>query len=156
MDKQQLKQAIIDHFINEHKTADDAAKTNYEAATHEENRAENKYDTRGLEASYMAASQGKRALELQQTVNIYKALELQTFDEDDEIAMTALITLENESGTMIYFLGPRGGGTRLRVENEIVTIITAAAPLGRKLLGSMVGDEIIGAGNKTWEIAEVS
>lgn len=156
MDKQRLKQAIIEHFLREHRIAGNAAKANYEAATHEENRAENKYDTRGLEASYMAASQGKRALELQQTIKIFQALKIDDFDEDDEIGMTALVTLEAADEAMVYFLAPRGGGTRIDLDGQAVTLITAAAPLGRKLLGGMVGDTVAGVANKKWEITAIA
>src|SRR5690606_41710128 len=40
-----------------------AAQATREDATHEDNKAENKYDTRGLEASYLAEAQARQAEE---------------------------------------------------------------------------------------------
>lgn len=55
MNKQDVLQRIIDKLNIDLDIAERAAQTAYETATHEENIAENKYDTLGLEASYLAA-----------------------------------------------------------------------------------------------------
>ena len=142
MDKQHLLNAIIAHFEGEYTTLAGAARATYEAATHEENRAENKYDTRGLEASYLAESQARRANELRQTVNIYRALEMRSFGEDDAIAMTALVEVDDGQQSKWYFIGPRGGGTAINVDGKSVTILSGASPMGRSLLGNYISDEV--------------
>ena len=48
-----------------------------EDATHEESKAEDKYDTRGLEASYLAGAQAKRAAELQRIIHSLQNLEIE-------------------------------------------------------------------------------
>ena len=58
------KSSLVDH-IKKQLTEDfeilkAAALATYEDATHEESKPENEYDTRGLEASYLAGAQGKR------------------------------------------------------------------------------------------------
>ncbi len=142
LDKQTLLNAIIDHFQAEFELLSRAARSTYEAATHEENRAENKYDTRGLEASYLAESQSKRARELQQTVNIYRSLKLRQFGEGQAIAMSALVTLENGQEKRTYFIGPQGGGARVTIGETPVQVITPASPLGRSLLNMEAGDTV--------------
>ncbi|CAM2010640.1 hypothetical protein [Acanthopleuribacter pedis] len=143
MDKVSLLTAIADHFQKEFDLVMKAAMATYEAATHEENRAENKYDTRGLEASYLAESQSKRAQELKLAVQRYRDMKPIVFGEDDPIAQGALITLSSEEGEQDYFLGPVGGGTQIHWNDRFFTIITGASPLGRQLVGSEVGDVVI-------------
>jgi len=142
LDKQILLDAIIDQFQAEFELLSRAARTTYEAATHEENRAENKYDTRGLEASYLAESQSKRARELQKTVNIYRSLKLRHFGAGEAIAMTALVTLGDGPEIRTYFIGPQGGGAQVTIEQTRVQVITPASPLGRSLLGLEMGDTV--------------
>ena len=45
-----------------------AARAAHAEATHEQSRAENKYDTRGLEASYLARGQSQQAAEIEAAV----------------------------------------------------------------------------------------
>jgi hypothetical protein len=81
------------------------------AATHSESKAEDQYDTRGLEASYLAGAQSRRAMELEQILNTYRFIDLKTFGSDVPIASTALIELRPEEGTpSLYLLMPNGGG----------------------------------------------
>ncbi|KPC57834.1 Uncharacterized protein AC509_2176 [Pseudomonas amygdali pv. morsprunorum] len=58
MNKQDVLQSIIDKLEIDLDIAQRAAQTAYETATHEENIAENKYDTLGLEASYAGSRPG--------------------------------------------------------------------------------------------------
>ena len=60
MNKTTVHQLIIDKLRIDLDVAERAAQTAYETATHEENVAENKYDTLGLEASYLATGQARR------------------------------------------------------------------------------------------------
>ena len=59
------KQAIIDRLVEKLQSEAEAlvraAQAAHEAATHEESRAEDHHDTRGLEASYLAGAQAQRA-----------------------------------------------------------------------------------------------
>lgn len=160
MQKDEILKSIVAHFQHEWEVTLDAARHIYEAATHEDARAENKYDTRGLEASYLAESQSKRALDLQQTINIYKSMPARTFGEDDTIAPGAHVVMEDEEGVQrSYFLGPRGGGSQIPCGDSSVTIITPASPLGKQMMGAEVGDELTlgeGSQKKIWEITELS
>src|SRR3990167_5836127 len=60
LNKAQLLHQVIAHLETALSQAQQAAQTAYEAATDEENIAENKYDTLGLEASYLATGQARR------------------------------------------------------------------------------------------------
>ena len=60
MDKIHLQTLIIDKLQADLRIAKDALRASHEAATHAESKAENKYDTRGLEAAYLADGQRRR------------------------------------------------------------------------------------------------
>jgi transcription elongation GreA/GreB family factor len=120
-----------------------AAQTAYETATHEENIAENKYDTLGLEASYLATGQARRVEEIRQSLVQFQTLTLRTFDAQRGIQMGDLISLEDDNGSQqLLFLGPDAAGLKVTLEDQFVTVITRHAPLGKSLQGKAVGDEV--------------
>lgn len=142
MNKKALIRSLISVLETELANLDKAARAAHEAATHEEAIAEDKYDTRGLEASYLAAAQQARLRELRATIAHYKTLPVRGFDEDDEIETTAVVDLEANGQTGRYFLAPWAGGVRFPFEGHEILVITPASPLGQELLGKCVGDEV--------------
>ncbi|HXQ99600.1 MAG TPA: transcription elongation factor GreAB [Pseudomonas sp.] len=143
MNKQQVLQRIIETLKVDLDVAVRAARTAYETATHEENIAENKYDTLGLEASYLAAGQARRVEEIRQSLTLYQNLSLKPFDQVLGIRSGDLIVLESASGLEQHlFLGPDAAGLKVSVEGTLVTVITSRAPLGQTLLGKFDGDEL--------------
>uniref|UniRef100_UPI000F0225C8 transcription elongation factor GreAB n=2 Tax=Pseudomonas TaxID=286 RepID=UPI000F0225C8 len=134
MDKQDVLQRITEKLKVDLNIAQRAAQTAYEAATHEENIAENKYDTLGLEASYLAAGQARRVEEIRQSLKCYEAWSLKSFDESCGIQVGDLMTIENGAGQVQYlFLGPDAAGLKVQVDDQLITVITPHAPLGQQL-----------------------
>ena len=120
-----------------------AAQTAYEAATHAENIAENKYDTLGLEASYLATGQARRVEEIRQALKNCRAMPLAPYDAASGIQIGALIQLEAENGSAQWlFLAPDAAGLKLEHGGQTVTVITPRAPLGAALLGKQLDDEV--------------
>ena len=152
MDKHALLQKILTQLETELDVLVKAARHTYETATHEENKAENKYDTRALEASYLARGQAKRAAEIRKIIKHYQDLPLAKMDR---INLGAVFTLETEDQTHQYFLGPMGGGIRIKTDSGEITVVTAASPLGKSLLGKEVDDEIMTPGGQIAEITEI-
>jgi transcription elongation GreA/GreB family factor len=155
------RKEVVHRLIKERLAADlalfqDAAKAAHEAAIHEENVPDNKYDTLSLEASYVAQGQANRAQELRLALHAYHSLALQQFDDGSPIRLTALVTLESEDGeTRTLFIGPQEGGLKLVVDGEEIVTITAGSPLGADLIGKCVG-EVVKIGRQEFEIAAVS
>jgi len=151
MNKHALRQAIVDHLRIDLDTARRAAQTAYETATHEENVAENKYDTLGLEASYLATGQARRMEEIRQALLLYEGLVLRAPEGDLGIALGALVRLDTDSGHGVwFFLGPEAAGVKIALEAVTVTVITPRSPLGQSLLGKEIGDEVRLAGAAHW------
>lgn len=143
MAKTQLLELITATLARNLDIAQRAAQTAYETATHEENVAENKYDTLGLEASYLATGQARRTEEIRQALLKYRGLIPRDYDAAVGIQVGALIDLENTRGErQQVFLGPDAAGLTLAIDGQAVTVITPHAPLGMALLGKFEGDEV--------------
>ena len=113
-------------------------------ATHEQSRPENKYDTRGLEASYLARGQSRQASETRTAIDQFEALaqSLRDFSAGDAIAVGALVELKCGKERTLYFLGPRAGGTEVKVDNAEILVLTPQSPLGQQLLGCRAGEKL--------------
>lgn len=143
MDKHIVHQLILEKLAADLDIVRRAAQTAYEAATHEENIAENKYDTLGLEASYLATGQARRVEEIRQALTLCQNLNLRAYDERRGIEVGALLGLEDENGRQQWlFLAPDGAGLKVEVVGQPVTVITPRSPLGKSLLGKFEGDEV--------------
>ena len=142
MDKLRIRQAIIDQLTEELAVQTRAALSSRDEATSEESKAENKYDTRGQEAAYLAEGQARLAAELQESLNVYLSLELPSFPGNRPIGVGAYVVLESAARRAHYFLGPRHGGMEVEVEDTTVLVITPSSPLGRELLGRKIGDAV--------------
>ena len=143
MNKKNLLQILIQSMENEVPELMAAARATYDAATNEESRPENEYDTRGLEASYLAGAQAKRVAELEKDIHELKQLQIQSFNNQSPIRSTALIEVDHLDKTYWMFLLPRGGGRFVVHDGQKIQVITPTSPLGESLLGLKVGDVAI-------------
>lgn len=116
-----------------------AARTAAAEATDEQSKAENKYDTRGLEASYLARGQSRQAAETEQALMQFRALSTQTLPEGSPVDVGALVQVTVGRSSFWYLVGPRAGGTEVECEGEEVTVITPQSPLGLALMGRCAG-----------------
>ena len=119
-----------------------AARTARDEATDDESKAEDKYDTRGLEASYLARGQSMHAAEVEQAVEQFQRLAPRAFKPKDPIDVGALVELEGKDGRTFYFIGPCAGGTEIVHEKKEVLVITPQSPLGQQLAGKKLGDRL--------------
>ena len=140
MNKQHIVEKIISALERELETAMRSARAAHAGATDEQNKAENKYDTRGLEASYLAHGQSRQAAETMQAIQLYRALPLRAFAPDEVIDLGALVELDQNGERLFYFLGPRAGGTEVEVDDATVLVLTQQSPMGQELSGLREGD----------------
>ncbi len=140
MNKQKIISAICEKLELDLKVLQDAARATYDAATNEESKPENEYDTRALEASYLAGAQAKRVGEIEELLFVFKNIEIKNFKSTEAISSTALIEVEFEGKRSWVFLMSKGGGIQLTIESQPIQIITPNAPLGEALLGLKIGD----------------
>jgi hypothetical protein len=140
MKKQPIIDQIREKILEEAETLTKAAKAAHANATAEESKAECKYDTRGLEAGYLAQGQARLAAEAMQDASLYHTLPLKDFSPTDPIALSALLELECDGKRAWYFMGPKKGGITLVHEGNPLLLITPTSPLGQMLLGKKQGD----------------
>jgi transcription elongation GreA/GreB family factor len=139
MDKAALHRELISILEAALTTARASHAAAVEGSTHEEARPENDKDTRGLEQSYLARGQAQRVAELEAAVAETAALALRTFTAATPIALSALVTVEENAARQRYFVAAHGGGAVLAGG---VQVVTPASPIGRVLLGRRIDDEI--------------
>jgi len=143
MNKDSIRLAIIQELESQLELAIKAANEARDLATHEQSQPETQYDTVGLEASYLAHGQSQRVLDLQDTLQTYRKLTLNAFSEDDEIRLTALVTLLYPSGEeRVLFLGPSAGGLEFNFKNQTIQVVTPDAPISQQMIGLYEGDEL--------------
>ncbi len=148
MNKQTLVKAVCEKLEVDLKLLQEAARATYDAATNEESKPENEYDTRALEASYLAGAQAKRVGELEELLFVFKNIEIKSFKNSDSILSTALVEIESDEKRSFVFLMSKGGGIQLSIGTMPVQIITPHSPLGEALLGLKVGDVAVVEGAK--------
>lgn len=117
-----------------------SARSAHAEATDEQSKAENKYDTRGLEASYLAKGQSRLAAECMQARHDLERLAGRRFSEDEPADMGALVTVEIGGETSSYLLAPRAGGTEVQLDTQTILVITPASPLGSQLMSKRAGE----------------
>ena len=110
-----------------------------ETATHEENVARSKYETKSVEAAYLVEGQLRRNAELEQEIAAFRSMRLRDFNDQSRVLLSALVELEISDGSIQrVFMGPQAGGRQILD----VTIVTPLSPLGKAILGKRLGDEI--------------
>jgi transcription elongation GreA/GreB family factor len=156
--KSQLVEQLLPMIEEEIRVLQKSLDSASEAATHPESKPENKYDTRGLEASYLAGAQRERLQELRSVLQFLQNMPLRDFAEDDRIAPTALVELEQDGKSSLYFILPLGAGFNLEWERQPVLVLTPQAPLGQLLMNKEVGDTVklkMGSVSKDYEIISI-
>jgi transcription elongation GreA/GreB family factor len=143
MDKLLLQQQVVRRLAEDLLQAEQAVRAAHETATHEENIAENKYDTLGLEAAYLATGQVRRAEAIRQALAHWRQFRPRPYDVNQGVQLGALICLVDSDDKQHHlFLGPAGGSMKLLSGTRLVQVISSEAPLGRAMLGKCEGDEV--------------
>ncbi len=144
MNKRELLNIIIANVLERFNLLTASAQEARDAATNEESKAENKYDTRGLEASYLAGAQSKRSQEIKESLFYLQKIEDKDLAVKDKIGLLSIVSLVDESDieTMFFILPVQGG---IKLKDQIygsISTITLNTPLGRAMINKKVGEEV--------------
>lgn len=138
MNKTKIFEALIAELEDELRRQLSAQTIAAEGATHAEAKAETKWDTCGLEQSYLA-----RGLAKQFEILAIKVAELRAFVPVDfsgrPIGVGALIETEMNGFKALFMLLNCGGGVELMIDGQEVTVITPDSPVGAALLEKTTG-----------------
>jgi hypothetical protein len=140
MNKTALLRAILTELENELRRQQAANEQASAGATDGEARAETKWDTCGLEASYLARGHALQFKALAADVHTLRAFTVPVFT-GLPAGLGALIEVEMDKEKMLFFLLPCAGGTELHVDGRDVTVITPESPVGAALFQKKKGDK---------------
>jgi transcription elongation GreA/GreB family factor len=159
MNKREVVERIIEQLREGLEVYEKAARAAHAEATHEQSKAENKYDTRGLEASYLARGQSRHAAEIVHAIEEFSELRNAPAEFSEGIDVGALVELSGRRDRSFYFFGPRAGGTEVVVDGQEVLVLTPQSPLGQQLVGRKAGENVklaIAGTTTEFKIASVS
>ena len=131
--------ALLEQGLHARKAA---AETAREAATDSEARAESKYDTQGLESSYLARGHAMMLEDLATDFRRLKSYRPPAYEPGDAIGEGALVEVDMDGEPMCFMILPGGGGTDVMVDGREVTVLTPETPLGEQLMGKRAGDDL--------------
>lgn len=140
-----VKQGLINQLLEtarkELRALESAAAATHSYATDQEFKAEGKYDTRALEASYLAEAEARRVEELKLEIQILEEVDLDSPKKYGEITIGALVELSFNNIIKKYFLIPTAGGTVLEEDGDQVIVVSVFSPIGDAMLGLKAGEE---------------
>jgi hypothetical protein len=119
-----------------------AAKDAHAAATDPGSKAESKYDTRSLEASYLAAGQARQLEDLARDVSLFDTVNLPAFGIDEPVDAGALVEADLRGESTWFLLAPAAGGLEIVHDGLEITLLTPESALYQKLLGLRTGDRL--------------
>jgi len=158
LNKDAIVAAIIAALAGELEGYARSARDAHAYATDEQCKAENKYDTRGLESSYLASGQARQAAEVMQSMQQYKSLAVRKFSPQEPINVGAVVELERKGERITYFIGPSAGGTEVVCKGRSVLVITPQSPMGRQIVGRKRGENVqiqVGGTSDSYRVAAV-
>lgn len=121
-----------------------ASREAFAAATDEDAYSDGKYDTRSLEASYLAGGQAQIVKELGDALQGFSLMRAQHFIQPPSglIGLGSLVEIEANSKRTWYILGPGGGGMDIKVKGDTITVLTLHSPFGQSIATKSAGDEV--------------
>ncbi|WP_163931885.1 GreA/GreB family elongation factor [Paraferrimonas sp. SM1919] len=146
INKTKIIELYIADLTNKLSVAINAAEQAKATATHSDSVARSKYETFGLEASYLAHGQSVRAQQLIEQLAQIKQLNIRQYPPNMPIAIGSLVEIINQSKQVkLIFIAVQASG-QVNYEGQTITLISKATPLAQALLGQQLGDEIVVAG----------
>lgn len=121
--------------------------------TGDQSKAEGKYDTRGIEASYLAKGQQEQLNQLVENITKFEALEL--VNEPDQVFVGSIVVVSTDDDERNFLILPAGGGLSIDIDNDPYLIITPNSPIGEALLGKEIGTEVQLANTSSAFISEI-
>jgi transcription elongation GreA/GreB family factor len=137
INKRIILEKLIERLQIELAEVEVAAKSTKDLVTADDLKSEGKYDTRAIEASYLASAQLKRVEEIKTDIQMLEEIEIV---DTSKIQLGALALIEYNGNARYYFLTSTSGGTMLTVAEHTILVISVFSPLGNGALGLIAGE----------------
>lgn len=140
--KLKLRDQVIQQLETDLAGLNKAVAETHAVSSGEENKQEGKYDTRSIEASYLADAQKAQAKTIEAA--IYKLHNLTLTDDPDTAILGSIVILSLNSNDEDhqFFLLPAGGGIILEYESSPLTVVTPESPIGKEIIGKAITDQL--------------
>lgn len=138
IEKKKIVDELIGKLQSELVEIESAAKSAKDLATSSESKSEGKYDTRAIEAGYLAGAQAKRVEEIKLDIQMLE--ELDTGLESTKLQLGSLGLIRHNNIEKLYFLSSTSGGAILNIDENSVLVISVFSPIGDAALGLGKGE----------------
>ena len=139
--KREVVEAFLDKLRNHRSSLETRMADSRDEATHEQSRPENKYDTRALEASYLAHGQGRRLVDLVRVIGWLDSLN--TDVPHQRVGPGSLLRLDDvEMPSERWLLLSPVGGESISMGDQQVDLVGVQAPMAQACMGLEVDDEV--------------
>lgn len=156
LDKKKIKAQIIALLEARIAVLDAATQSATQEVTSGDNKQESKYDTRAIEASYLAGAQKARLGVLRSELSAMKLLNITETDELIKVGSLVKV-LKNQEQEQYFFFTPQSGGEKVQIEGIEVMSLAMTNPLAREFVGLGVGEEFLfEQTNNEYEVLEIS
>lgn len=140
MSKQEIVHQLTALLRKQFTTMTGAARATHDAATGDESKQESKYDTRALEASYLAAAQTEQCQQLGHALHLLESFTPVPLPAGSAIGPGALVETELDGFISYYLLTPCAGGMVIEYNGCDLTTLSPDSPLYQNFLGHHAGD----------------
>ena len=142
MNKRSVLEKIIAELESQLALAKGASQEAADYATHEESKADSKWDTQGLEASYLAAGQAAQVLETAKIIQTFGNYLEEVEQRHSRVEVGAMFELKMAGLSNWFFLSASGGGVSIEQDETTVTVITPRSPIAHRVVGRSEGEVI--------------
>ncbi len=139
IDKKKIVEVLIEKLNTELKEIEGAAKSTRDLATAPDLKSEGKYDTRAIEAGYLASAQSKRVEEIKMDIQMLEDLATQ-IEPASKLQLGSLGLIDCNGQKRLYFLSTTSGGSMLMIDNHPILVISVFSPIGDAALGLGAGE----------------
>jgi transcription elongation GreA/GreB family factor len=139
IDKKLIIQQLISNLKKELSEAEAAATSAKALATADDLKSEGKYDTRAIEASYLASAQNKRVEEIKLDIQMLEEIELPE-PPAASIQLGSLALIKCNGQERYYFISSTSGGSMLLIDGQPLLVISVFSPIGNEALGLSAGE----------------
>ncbi|MDB4537347.1 hypothetical protein N9230_01900 [Akkermansiaceae bacterium] len=113
-----------------------------EGSSGDEAKSEGKYDTRAIEAAYLAEAQAEQLTQAEAALDVFQRFEASDYEISDAIGPGALVEAEVDGDLSFFFLAPTGGGLTTDFLGCELTVITPDSRLYQSLVDKKMGDTL--------------
>jgi len=157
------KKIIIEKLLEQLNVELDKSKAAYATSKNltqdSEFKAESKWDTRSIEAGYLAGAQKVRVDELEMDVKMIEELSEEKHNKKKTISIGSLVEINLNGNSKKYFIAPTAGGTMINIDGEVLLVISVFSPIGNAVIDLADGDSFeleMGGSNREYEIVSFS